>query len=106
MSNQKKSLKSILISILATFMFISFACEQELAPLQNEDLIKISQESYEKATKSSRLNGGIYGGFIPKWDESEVIDLKNGGKIVTVPFQSSSDVTFSKEISFSRKLIV
>lgn len=106
MSNYQKSLRSILILILATFMFIPFACEQTIDPLQDAELIKISQESYEKATKKSRLNGNVYGGFIPKWEESEVLDIRNGGKIVVVSLQSSSDVTYSKEISFSRKLIV
>ena len=60
MSNHRNSLKSILILILATFLFIPFACEQTIDPLHDEELIKISQESYEKATKSSRLNGNIY----------------------------------------------
>ena len=106
MSNQKKTLKSILLLILATFMFIPFACEQTIDPLQDEELIKISKESYEKATKNSRLNGNVFERFIPKWDESEVIDLKNGGKIVIAPLQSSLDVTYSNEISFSRKLTV
>ncbi len=80
MSNQQNLLKSFLVLMLATFLFIPLACEQTINPLHDGELIKISQESYEKATKSSRLNGDVYGRFIPKWDESEVIDLKNGVK--------------------------
>ncbi len=106
MSNYQKSLKSILILILATFMFIPFACEQTIDPLQDEELIKISQQLYEKATKKSRVNGDVNVKFIAKWDETEVIDIKNGGRIVTVPLQSLSKVTYSNEISFSRKLVV
>lgn len=106
MSNYQNTLKSILILILVTFMFIPFACEQTIDPLQDEELIKISQKSYEKATKNARLNVNLYEKFKPKWNESEVIDLKNGGKILTIPLQSSLNVTYSNEISFSRKLVV
>ena len=106
MSNHPNSLKSILILIFAIFLFIPLACEQTIDPLQDEELIKISQEWYAKSTKNARLNDNVYEKFTPKWGESEVIDLKNGGKMVTVPLQSSLSVTYSNEISFMRKMIV
>ena len=106
MSNHQNPLKSILILMLAIFLFVPFACEQTIDPLQDEELIKISQEEYARPTKNSRLNGNVYEKFTPKWEESEVIDLKNGGKIVMAPLKSSLNVTYSNELGFSRKLVV